>query len=155
MKIRFSQQLPVDESMYFETLFESAFQLSLEEKSQIIMNSIPIWMYSDNQLIGECYGIWPGALNEPIEDIKDRKDIDTIYCYSTALIKSFRGKGLSKILKAYWLGLVKANNFNNVVGHSTSPAMDKVIEFFNGSFIRTHNNWYGTRRKAKFYIIQI
>jgi hypothetical protein len=152
MKIMFNSHLPVTKTMAFEAVFEPGLRLDLRYKRSIIKNGIAAWMFVDDVLAGETYGIRPRDLGEEIEDV-EKRDLDSIYCYSTTILPKFQGRGLAKILKAYWLGMVAP--ISTVVGHSTSPGMVKINELFGAKHTVKHANWYGTRREAWFYRIQL
>jgi GNAT superfamily N-acetyltransferase len=151
MIITFKQFLPVEETMIFEKLFEPELALDREEKEELLTKSFVTWMFVNGQLIGETYGTILSDLDEKIEDTKDERG-DTIYCYSTAILPQAQGKGLAKILKAYWLGTL--TEFGDiVVGHATTEGAYRLNRFFGAEFGATHDNWCGTKRKATYYRI--
>jgi hypothetical protein len=142
--------MPIAETMCFEGVYEKNLQLDEDYKATIVRDGIALWMFVDGKLAGETYGISAAAIDEEIEDIPLR-DPRVMYCYSTTLLPAFQKKHLSKVLCAYWLGLVKRAGYRVVTGHATSPAMIAVKAYFGASFSTVHERWYGTMRTAKFY----
>jgi hypothetical protein len=70
------------------------------------------------------------------------------------VLPPFQGRGLGKILKAAWLGYVYQRYPRAVItGHSTAPAMARINEMFGAQHLRSHANWYGTNRTARFYVL--
>lgn len=95
MKITFKDNVNVSETMVFDELFEESLQLDEEEKLTLLQQSTAaVWMLVDGKLAGETYGIPLDKLAEKIEDCEDNYDSATVYCYSTALLTEFRGRGL-------------------------------------------------------------
>jgi len=136
--------------MCFDDVYEENLRLDEGEKQSILDNGIAVWMFVNEALAGETYGICPTNLDEAIEDY-DGTDPGVIYCYSTTLLPEFQGLRLGKILKAFWLGQCKERGFHKVIGHATSPAMVEVNRFFGATFSAVHENWYETGRVARFY----
>lgn len=158
MTIKFAPFLPIAETMVFEESFEESLRLDAEDKIPILATGVAAWLFVDGVLAGETYGISPRALmivaDDEIEDC-DPSDDSSVYCYSTAILPAFRGRGLAKLLKAYWLGRVSERGFRRVVGHSTSPEMMTINRAFGCHEITEHANWYETDRTAIFYEIPI
>lgn len=161
MKITFTLE-PPDDTSAFEAQFEPTLQIDPEEKKELICASDnAVWMYVDGKLAGETYGLTPSAYAEGSDDEKDviedcdPEDDDSVYCYSTTLLPEFQGKGLGKLLKAYWLGVVKSNGHSKICGHATSPAALKLNELFGAEVKSTREKWYDTDRTAHFYEIKL
>ncbi len=150
MILTFKTEMPIAQTMGFEGVYEKNLQLDEDYKTEIVRNGVALWMFVDGELAGETYGISPDRIDEEIEDLPER-DPSVIYCYSTTLFPKYQKRGLSKILCAYWLGLVKAAGYHTVAGHTTSPAMTAVKASFGAVFTTVHERWYGTRRVAHFY----
>jgi GNAT superfamily N-acetyltransferase len=142
--------MPVAETMCFEDVYENSLRLDRDEKTEIISNGVATWMLVDGMLAGEIYGVTPAHLDEDTPDVP-KNDPRSIYCYSTTLLPQFQGRGLSKILVAYWNGLARGAGFEKVIGHATSPGIVAVRAFFGARFGATHCNWYGTTRTARYY----
>lgn len=157
MRITFKTSYSVPETMPFEDIFEEELRLSIDEKMTLLSKSESgLWMLVDGELAGETYGIRLNKMDEQIEDCENEEKLTTIYCYSTALLPKFRGKGLGPILKAYWLGMLAKDDFTNrVVGHATSDQAAKLNLMFGAQFSVAHKNWYGTERTAHFYWINL
>ena len=151
--IKFVRNVPVSETMHFEDLFEEPLQFSLEEKKETLQNTIAVWLFVNGAIAGEIYGHPHKLIDEEVEDV-DMTDEDSIYCSSTAILPEFRGLGLAKLLKAYWLGIV-SRDFKFVTGHATSDAMKEINRLFGAEFGPAHAGWYGTDRTAYFYRIKL
>jgi GNAT superfamily N-acetyltransferase len=153
MILTFKTDVPVTRTMQFDSLYEKKLQFDIRYKRMLIRKGIALWVFVDGKIAGEIYGISPRALDEIIEDVS-RGDRSSIYCYSTTILREFQGQGLGKVLKAYWLGLA-ASQFRVCTGHSTAPAMVAVNEYFGAVHSVKHEDWYGTKRTAWFYRLQL
>ncbi len=151
--VTFATDVPLKETMVFEDVYERQLRMDIRSKFDIVSNGIVVWMFVDGALAGECYGLSSRICEEVESDIEDMPSgaTDAIYCYSTTLLPQFHGRGLAKILVAYWNGLARGASFRRVFGHATSPAMVAVRTFFGATFGAVHPNWYGTTRSAHFY----
>jgi GNAT superfamily N-acetyltransferase len=150
MIVTFRPEHPLEQTMVFEDQYEPELRLSLDEKRDLLHDAIATFMFVDGALAGETYGVSIPDSGEEIEGY-DMRDAGIVYCYSTTVLPAFQGRGLSRVLCAYWLGLVKQAGFRLVLGHATSPAMIAVKRFFGARLITSHEGWYGTARVAHFY----
>jgi hypothetical protein len=153
MVIAFHKNVPIDVTMVFEDMYEKNLRLSLDRKKEILNCGFVAWMKVDGLLAGEIYGIRPSDLHEKIEDV-DGNEPDTIYLYSTTILPQFQGKGLAKILQAYWQGSLPPS-IKVIIGHATTDIRMKVHYFFGAKLLKEHLNWYGTKRTAYFYRIDV
>lgn len=155
MLIQFTQNVAIVDSMIFEDCYEEGLRMDFEEKKDIIFKGVNfvVWMFVDKQLAGEAYGVRLSNMDEEIEDCSDLPG-NVIYCYSTTILPQFRELGLGAILKSHWLGMCR-NRTNLVVGHSTSSIMKRINENFGAVHSTEHENWYGTRRRAWFYKLEL
>ncbi len=150
MKITFRSDVSLEATMVFEACYEPELAMKLADKAELRDTGwVAIWIFVDGRLAGETYGIRLENLDEEIEDCA-AQDPAAIYCYSTTILPEFQGKGLSKIIKAFWLGMVHPAV---VVGHATAPAIRRIVEEFGAEILATHQSWYGTGREAAFYRI--
>lgn len=157
MKIEFSGKVPIDETMVFDELFESGLALPLKEKKALLENAICIWMIIDGVLAGETFAFKVSELPEEIEGVLDM-GIDpeaTAYCYSTAILSAYQGEGLSKILKAYFLGCLKGKGFKTVIGHARNGISMEMNRRFGAETIKIFNPWYGTNIDHHLYKIEL
>ena len=150
MVFTFATSMPIADTATFEDVYEEALRLDLDAKDEIVTSGVAAWMFVNGTMAGECYGIAAGAFDDDIEDVVPGRS-DVVYCYSTTLLPAFQGRGLSKILVAYWNGLARGAHFHTVAGHATSSAMISVRASFGATFGAVHPRWYGTQRTAHFY----
>jgi GNAT superfamily N-acetyltransferase len=153
MVTTFYKNIPIEETLIFEDIYEKNLRLSLERKKEILTKGFAAWMMVDGILAGEIYGIRPSDLHEKIEDV-DGNERDTIYLYSTTILPQFQGKGLGKILQAYWQGSLPPS-IKVIIGHATTDIRMKIHLFFGAKLLKEHRNWYGTKRTAQFYRIDL
>ena len=78
-----------------------------------------------------------------------------IYVYSTAIIPTFRGQGLAKVLKANFLGRAVASGFEVAIGHAKEGASLAVNEYFGATRSQKHVDWYGTGSAYWFYSLPL
>jgi GNAT superfamily N-acetyltransferase len=160
--VTFSHNLHAKDCRIFEEVYESELQMEDEDKDFILNEgNLGVWMYVDGYLAGESYGIRVGDIgdlddpDEPrwTEDVRNR--VNDIYCCSTTILPLYQGRGLGGILKSYWLGYARAIwPYEVISGHATTPAMVAINRRFGAKFLSSHENWYGTKREAHFYVIE-
>ena len=158
MRLTFTHDVDVEETMVFDDRYEEVLQLTVEAKRDLLRHTIVIWLRCDGELAGEIYGLSPkrmwDACHEGIEDT-DETDDRSLYVFSTTILPAFDGRGLATILKAYFQGFAAARGYTAIVGHATSAAMVRVNQKFGATFGPTHELWYGTTRTAHFYRIAL
>jgi ribosomal protein S18 acetylase RimI-like enzyme len=129
-------------------VFEEELRLDVEAKTDLLKNCITAFMFVDGVLAGEIYGAAHPNFDEEIPDV-DHDDANFIYLYSAALLPCCEGKGLAKILMAFWLGQVNGK-YEAVTAHCTHPAMTHLCQTFGAVFFGTHQNWFDSGREATF-----
>jgi GNAT superfamily N-acetyltransferase len=149
MTVTFSTCEPVEATMIFEEVYEPELQFDKAEKAELIDYDCAVWMYVDGVLVGECLGVPCDLLD--VHDPDYLTDARCIYCFGTTLLPRFQGRGLAKLLVAYWNGYVKGLGFSTVYGHATSPAMLRVRKFFGAQVDDIIGHWYETERTAYHY----
>jgi len=151
----------VHDTMVFEEIWEPELRVDEEEKGNQLSMCVSHYMFVGGEIAGEIYSMTMPELrdDEPdMPDIFDTKYDDgskVIYASSMALLPAFQGKGLSKTLKAYHMGYLKALGYALLIGHATHDGMDNINEFFGAKFLAEHKNWYDTGRTARFYEIDL
>ena len=154
--ITFKYDVPLDQTMAFEPIYPVSLQLDISAKKDIrdSPGSIFVWMFADEELVGESYGIPVVSSDEPIEGLSDLSDVQrksAIYCYSNTILPASQGQGLGAILKAHWLGWAAAQGFSIVYGHARPGASQHLNAKFGAVFIRDFPDWYGTGEEYKLY----
>jgi predicted double-glycine peptidase len=160
--ISFKHNIPIEQTMMFEEVFEQELRLTPKDKYGIISNGNATWLFVGNEIAGEIYSIEVKRMFEiedSLDDLDDKRYFNekTSYIYSCAILPKFQGKGYGRLLYAYHLGYIESLGYTLVTGHSTSPEMDKLNTYFKASFSsdKIHEKWYGTQRVAKFYEIRL
>jgi hypothetical protein len=71
--ITFSYDVPLEQTMAFESVYHEALQLDLAEKKEMwdTPGSVFVWLSVDGELAGESYGIPLASCDEPIEGLTD------------------------------------------------------------------------------------
>jgi hypothetical protein len=140
--------------MVFEKLFPSSLQNGIREKRKLFKcQRFTVFMFIDGKLAGEIYGMEPQYSPEQIEGCARYEGKQAIYIYSTGILKQFQGLGLSKVLKAYFHGLVFGARYDLIIGHATTPQMLDINKAFGARVVQEFQNWYDTGRKAYLYEI--
>lgn len=152
MKIEFRNAIEFGAAEIFEQEYPEELRMSPQEKEEQYHTpgAVFIWMYVDGILVGECYGIPLDALDEPIEGLPAQEE-KAMYCYSNTILASHKGQGFGTILKANWLGAVKACGFDKVYGHARAGGSQALALKFGGQFLGEFPNWYETGETYKLY----
>ena len=141
--------MPLSETMEFEDAYEPELTMDLDEKTRFLAHpgTIALWMFVDGALAAETYGA-PG-------DDAPRTAGRAIACNSTTILPAFRQRGFAKILKAYWLGMVRAAGYTSVTGYATTPAMLAVNAAFGAVVTARIDRYAGTSRTAHHYVLTL
>lgn len=158
--ITFRYDVPLDQTMAFETIYPLALQLDLVEKGEIrdSLGSIFVWMFANGELVGESYGIPLESCDEPLEGLEELSDVDrksAVYCYSNTILTPFQAQGYGTILKAHWLGWVAARGFSLVYGHARPGGSQRLNAKFGAVFLGGYSDWYDTGEEYKLYRLTI
>jgi GNAT superfamily N-acetyltransferase len=151
--ISFKYDLFLDQTMAFEAVYPESQQLDLSQKQQIrdAPGSIFAWMFLDGELAGETYGIPLESSIAGLTDLSDSEKKSGIHCYSNTILPAFQGRGLGKILKAHWLGLVVARGFEAVYGYARPGASQRLNAGFGAVFLRAFPDWCGAGEEYQMY----
>jgi len=156
--LRFAQRWDVPQTLVFEReCFHPNLRMTLSEKRELLRDALVFWMHDGRALIGETYGsAIAAALDEDAEeeghvDLLPYRHRQAIYVYSTAIRPRWQGKGLSKILKAYFLGRAAQAGYRIAVGHAKEGRSSALNELFGARLLTRHPNWYGTGEPYWFY----
>ena len=158
--ITFRHSMPIEETMAFDAVYPKGLQYDVDEKRSILETpgSVAAWMFVGEELVGESYGIplsgdddelpWIGAL--PPEERRTG-----IYCYSNTILPPYQRSGYGKILKAYWLGLVKGKGFAVVYGQARPGASQRLNADFGAVFLDAFPDYAGTGEEYRLYRLQL
>jgi predicted GNAT superfamily acetyltransferase len=154
--LRFEYDIPLEQTMEFDAVYPPGLQFELPEKRMIRQTpgAIFVWMWVDDQLVGESYGVPISNDDEPIEGLDGLSIADkqnAIYCYSNTILPRFQRRGFGDILKAHWLGLVVSKGFTTVYGHARPGASQALNAKFGAIFLGDFPDWYGTGEAYKMY----
>lgn|ERR1700722_1874369 len=145
----------------FECEYEEALQ---EEDENLVLLGISghnMILWDDGEPVAHTVGIAVSRMpcGETDEDCKPWIDASfntkVLYIYATTVRKDFQGKGYGKLLCAYYAGFKKAQGFQTLIGHSTSPSMKAIRAWMGADFRAKHSNWCGSERTAEFYVQSI
>ena len=154
--IEFKYDVPLEQTMAFESVYHEAMQLNIWEKTEIrnAFGSIFVWMYVDGVLAGETYGVPLASHCERIEELGNLAEWEKksgIYCYSNTILPAFQGRGLGSILKAHWLGLAVGDGFEVVYGHARPGGSQALNAKFGAVFLDSFPDWGGSGEEYKMY----
>ena len=124
----FASRWSLAQTMVFEReCFHPKLRMSIGDKRDLLQDALAVWMHDGRTLIGETYGTpIQCALKDSDED--GRADLlpyrrrAVIYVYSTAIRPRWQGRGLSKILNAYFLGRATQAGYRIAIGHAKEGA---------------------------------
>jgi GNAT superfamily N-acetyltransferase len=155
--ITFKYDLPLEQTMAFEAVYDEAEQLHLSEKKKIwdAPGSIFAWMFVDGELVGETYGIPVVSSIAGLTDLTDSEKKSGIHCYSNTILPSFQKRGLGTILKAHWLGMAAGKGFKSVYGYARPGGSQSLNARFGAVFLGDFPNWCGTGEEYKLYRLEL
>lgn len=158
--IRFKYDVPLKETMAFESVYHPNLQYTYREKQELrkIPGALFVWMFVDDALAGESYGIPMAHLDGPVEGLSklsQRQKEAGIYCYSNTILPLFQERGLGTVLKAHWLGLAAGRGFEVVFGHARPGGSQALNAKFGAVFLQDFPDWAGTGEAYKLYRIML
>ncbi|MDE2099811.1 MAG: GNAT family N-acetyltransferase [Patescibacteria group bacterium] len=157
MKVEFIHAASVKETMVFEGLYHPRLQFSKNEKRRLLhAATIKVWLKVDGELAGETYGV---NLEDEDDDLPGLapyryQKARWVYVESLAVLPRFQGRGLARLLKAYFLARTWALTGRGVIGHATTPATMRINLAFGASVRGEFKDWYGTGQMAWLYEIR-
>jgi GNAT superfamily N-acetyltransferase len=150
----------------FENEYEEDLREEPEVREEIIRHGLVVYMFLDDKLIGECFGISPhdymcildkglGSYyggDDNIVDV-DMSDRESVYVWSTTILPEFRGMGYGRVLREEFANYASRKGYAKLLGHATSQSMVHIIREMGGIFHLKgiHEEWFGTSRTARFY----
>jgi GNAT superfamily N-acetyltransferase len=151
--ITFHYDLPLEQTMAFESLYSEGERLDLTEKQKMrdAPGAIFVWMFVDGELAGETYGTPLERSSPGLEDLQESERRSALHCYSNSILPSFQHQGLGTILKAHWLGVAAARGFKTVYGYARPGASQKLNASLGAVFLRGFPDWCGTGEEYKLY----
>lgn len=144
--------LKAEDTMKFEAIYHPSIGLSVGEKRTELKKRgrLWVWMYDDEELVGETFGY---SMRDAWLPKEIEPGVRTMYCASNTTIP--QGKGYGTIIKAHWLGLVKASGFERVIGHARAGASEKLNEKFRALFVKDEPNWWNTGETYRLYELML
>ena len=162
MKIGFTNEVSIEDSLVFEKVYPENLQWNLEDKNELKEDGVEFLYMKDgdtNELVGEAYFIplddmkdWPPDEEQEEDGLGPYYDKNAMYAFSTTILPEFQGKGYGKILKAYCLGLWKGRGFDLAVGHARDGVSLALQEGFGAKVVETFLMWYGGSEPYNLYI---
>jgi GNAT superfamily N-acetyltransferase len=158
-EIRFQVDVPLEETMVFESVYPKNLQMTLAAKKNLLHTpgAVMVWMFVDGALAGEAYGIpmagyaaeMPGA-----ELVVDDPSV-SLYCFSNTVLPAFQRRGLGDTLKAHWLGMTRERGYRVIYGHARPGASQGLNAKFGARFLGDFPDWYGTGETYRLYRLQL
>jgi hypothetical protein len=156
-EIRFRYDVPLKQTMAFESVYPASEQLALPEKQTFFAapGSIFVWMFVDGELAGETYGIAVSNSLPGLAHLSDEERKASIHCYSNTILPAFQNQGLGKTVKAHWLSLAAAKGLKTVYGYARPGASQALNASFGAAFLQGFPNWCETGEEYQLYRLKL
>jgi GNAT superfamily N-acetyltransferase len=160
--LAFARTWDLGETMVFEPVYHPNLRLGLEAKRAILSRCGCVWLYdaATRAPIGETYGLpvrenldllqGPGAA-----DLYPFRDEPAVYVMSTTILPPFQGRGLGRLLKAFFLGIVSQAGFPLLLGHAREGPSVRLNTAFGARLHTAHPDWSGTGETYHFYTLRM
>ena len=162
LTLAFAREWNLEQTMVFEPVYHENLRLSLEVKRELLARCGCVWLYDagTQELIGETYGF---SVRENLEflegpeadDVYPFRDQRAVYVLSTTILPAFQGRGLGKVLKAFFLGIVSQAGFPLVLGHAREGPSVALNRAFGAAIHTAHPDWGGSGETYYFYTLQL
>ncbi len=160
--LTFAREWDLGQTMVFEAVYHENLRLSLEVKRELLARCGCVWLYDavTQELIGETYGFPLGenlaCIDEPgATDVSPFRDQRAVYVLSTTILPAFQGRGLGKVLKAFFLGIVSQAGFPLVLGHAREGRSVQLNKAFGAAIHTAHPDWSGSGETYYFYTLRL
>jgi len=154
--IKFRYDVPLEETMEFESVYHPNLQLELSEKQEVwdTPGAFFVWMYVDEELVGESYGIPLASPTDFLDDLlvlpANEKE-NAVCCFSNTILPRFQKRSYGAILKAHWLGVAAGKGFDVVYGHARPGGSQALNAKFGAVFLENLPNWFGSGEDYRKY----
>ncbi len=154
--LKFKYDVPLEQTMAFESVHHPNLQLDLYDKREIweTPGAFFVWMFVDGQIAGESYGIPLASPSEFLENLlvlpASEKE-KAVCCYSNTILPRFQKQGHGSVLKAHWLGLAAGKGFDVVYGHARPGGSQALNAKFGAVFLEDLPNWFGSGEDYRKY----
>jgi GNAT superfamily N-acetyltransferase len=165
MKIKFTKDVSLEDSLAFEVIYAENLQYDLAGKQELKDDGIEFVYLVDGDtgaVIGESYFIplaslkdWPPEEDQPDEGLEPYYDKNAMYCYSTTILPEYQGKGYGAILKSYYLGLCAARGFDYSIGHARFNGSIQLNQSFGAKIVGEFSDWYKTGEVYYLYVQEL
>jgi GNAT superfamily N-acetyltransferase len=159
-QITFRYDVPLEETMEFESVYHPNLQLDLADKKEVweTPGAFFVWMFVDAELAGESYGIplaSPTAFLDDLLVLPASEKENAVCCYSNTILPKFQRRGLGAILKAHWLGIAAGKGFDVVYGHARPGSSQALNAKFGAVFLEDLPDWFGSGEDYKKYRLEL
>lgn len=162
MKIKFTAEISIEDSIVFEKVYPENLQWDAPAKQELKDDGVE-FMYmvnaETNELIGEVYYIaldkmkdWDADEEQLDDGLEPYYDKNMMYCFSNTILPKFQKQGYGKILKAWFLGYSKGEGFELTIGHARPEGSLQLNESFGAEVVRTFETWYGLNENVYLYL---
>lgn len=160
MSIRFTNNVSLEDSMIFESVYPENLQWDLESKQELKEDGVEFMYMTDEfgKLIGEAYYIpldgmkeWPADEEQKEDGLEQFYGKNCMYAFSTTVLPEIQDRGYGKILKAYCLGIWKAEGYEYALGHARDGASLNLQLSFGATVIDKFPDWYHTGETYYLY----
>jgi GNAT superfamily N-acetyltransferase len=158
--IKFSYDVPLEETMEFESVYHPNLKLELSEKQEVwnTPGAFFVWMYVDGELVGESYGIPLASPADFLDDLlvlpANEKE-KAVCCFSNTILPRFQKHGYGAILKAHCLGVAAGKGFDVVYGHARPGGSQALNAKFGAVFLENLPNWFGSGEDYRKYRLEL
>jgi GNAT superfamily N-acetyltransferase len=162
MALSFARDWDLEQTMVFEAVYHENLRLSLEAKRVLLARCGCVWLYDagTQELIGETYG-FPVRENLAFLEGPEAGDVypfrgqPAVYVLSTTILPAFQGRGLGKVLKAFFLGIVSQAGYPLVLGHAREGRSVQLNRAYGATVHRAHPDWGGSGETYYFYTLPL
>lgn len=162
LALAFAREWDLGRSMVFEPVYHENLRLSLEGKRALLARCGCVWLYDaeTQELIGETYGF---SVRENLaflegpeaDDVYPFREQPAVYVLSTTILPAFQGRGLGKVLKAFFLGIVSQAGYSLVLGHAREGRSVQLNRAFGATIHHAHPDWGGSGETYYFYSLRL
>ena len=140
LALAFAREWEPSQTMAFETVYHENLRLSLGVKTELLARCGCVWLYDAVTRFADVYPF---------------RDQPAVYVLSTTILPAFQGRGLGRLLKAFFLGVVSQAGFILVLGHARDGQSVRLNTVFGAEIHTAHPDWFGSGETYSFYTLRL
>jgi GNAT superfamily N-acetyltransferase len=160
--ITFIHNIPVQNTMRFESCYPKPLRYTLEEKEAMSQDPNIAFIYIVDKetkkaiaeaILGDIKYVLDEADGQDM-GISEFRSYKSVYLFKFTILPEYQRKGYGKILQAYIMGYLRDSGYTVIVGHANNANMT-LQEFYGAVKVARFEPWFGVPEEYWLYYINL